>query len=281
MDLYLQHNTRTFDTPALSTSILHKDHDTPNMNPEFNYRSVIGKLNFLEKSTHIDLSHSIHQCACFTEAPKVSHAKAVKCIGKYLLSTCDQGLIMHPDHTHGFECWVDLDFASNWKHQDAPSDPMMAKSRAGWVISYAGCPISWASKLQTITALSTTKAEYVALSMSLCDVIPLMGLLKEVQTVSVQVSHTPPRVLCKVFKDNSGALGMAHLILKPNTLTSISIISESVFRDARSHYMGSHNETACRHAHKTIACRPLSVALHLDHWVVTGLDWPVSTKREC
>ena len=70
---------------------------------------------------------------------------------------------------------------------------MMAKSRAGWVISYAGCPISWASKLQTITALSTTKAEYVALSMRLRDVIPLKVLLKEVQTFSVQVSDTPPQ----------------------------------------------------------------------------------------
>ena len=37
-------------------------------------------------------------------------------------------------------------------------------SRTGFVISYAGCPIYWASKLQTEIALSTTEAEYMALS---------------------------------------------------------------------------------------------------------------------
>ena len=61
-DLHMQHNTKSHDTPALSTTILHKDHDTPEMKPEFNYRSVIGKLNFLEKSTHINLSYSMYQC---------------------------------------------------------------------------------------------------------------------------------------------------------------------------------------------------------------------------
>ena len=112
VDLHLQHNTRTCNTPTLSTSILHEDHDAPDMKPEFNDQSIIGKLNFLEKSTCINLSYSIHQCVCFAEAPKVSHAKAVRCIGKYLLSTCDKGLIMHLNHACGFKCWVDSDLTS-------------------------------------------------------------------------------------------------------------------------------------------------------------------------
>ena len=61
---------------------------------------------------------------------------------QYLTGTWDQGLIMHPDHTRGFECWVDSDFAGNWTHQDAPSDPMTVKYCARWVISYMGCLIS-------------------------------------------------------------------------------------------------------------------------------------------
>ena len=39
--------------------------------------------------------------------------------------------------------------------------------------SYAGCPISWASKMQTQTALSTTEGEYIALSMALREQIPI------------------------------------------------------------------------------------------------------------
>jgi hypothetical protein len=48
-----------------------------------------------------------------------------------------------------------------------------------YIIWYAGCPLVWASKMQTIIALSTTEAEYVALSAALCDVTFVMQLLKE------------------------------------------------------------------------------------------------------
>jgi hypothetical protein len=49
------------------------------------YCSVIGKLNFLEKSTRGDLTYSVHQCARFMSQPMKSHGEAVKCIGQYLL----------------------------------------------------------------------------------------------------------------------------------------------------------------------------------------------------
>ena len=42
---------------------------------------------------------------------------------------------------------------------------------------YAGCPLTWSSKIQTEIALSTTEAEYIALSQSLREVIPMMNLL--------------------------------------------------------------------------------------------------------
>ena len=145
------------------------------MTPEFHYRSVIGKLNFLEKSTRPDISVSVHQCARFSERPMRSHAEAVKRMGHYLLATKDKGLLIHPNEQKFFECWVDSDFSGNWRQGDAHTDPMTAKSRSGWIVHFAGAPITWASKIQTITALSTTEAEYIALSPSLREVIPLMG----------------------------------------------------------------------------------------------------------
>ncbi len=75
----------------------------------------------------------------------------------------------------------------------------------------AGCPIIWASKLQTQTALSTTEAEYIAMSMSLHDVIPIMELIKEIEEHNIPVICTKPYVYCKVFEDNSGALELARL----------------------------------------------------------------------
>ncbi len=69
-----------------------------------------------------------------------------------------------PDPTKGFKCYCDSDFSGLWNKEFAPVDPSTAKSRSGWVILYAGCPVSWASKLQSQVALSTTKAEYIAMS---------------------------------------------------------------------------------------------------------------------
>jgi hypothetical protein len=90
-------------------------------------------------------------------------------------------------------------------------DPSTAKSRSGWIVFYARCPIIWASKLQSQVAMSTTEAEYIAMSQSLRDVLPIMFLVNEIKTRSFTVISTIPNVFCKVFKDNSGALELARL----------------------------------------------------------------------
>ena len=48
-NLYLQENTNEKSTPALSSQSMHPDVDGEDMGEDFHYRSVIGKLNFLEK----------------------------------------------------------------------------------------------------------------------------------------------------------------------------------------------------------------------------------------
>ena len=111
------------------------------MGNEFHYRSDIGQLNVLEKSSRIDITFSVHQCAHFSENPKKSHASAVKNIGHYLKGTTDKGLILKPDTMSSFECCVDSDFAGNWRAQDDPFDSVTSKSRTGWVIEFAAFPI--------------------------------------------------------------------------------------------------------------------------------------------
>jgi len=147
------------------TSVPLTDHrDSPDHNPkDFEYRQVIGKLLYLEKSTRPDISCAVHQCARHCANPKIQHTAAVKRIGRYLLGTKDKGLIMKPNQ-EGMECWVDASHASEWNNKAASSDPNTARSRMGYIITYAGCPMHWSSKMQTEIALSTTEAEYIALS---------------------------------------------------------------------------------------------------------------------
>jgi hypothetical protein len=197
------------DTPATFENNLHKDAGGKPFDYPWDYRSVIGKLNFLEKSTIGDLAYSVHQCARFMSSPMKSHGEAVKRIGQYLLGTRGKGFIMKPDHTKSFECWVDADYCGNWNPL-VTDDPNTAKSRSGYVITYHGVPLVWASRLQTVFALSTAEAEYISLSMALRDVIPMMDLLAEMSDKGFQV-QSKPTVHCKLFEDNSGALEQARV----------------------------------------------------------------------
>ena len=69
-DLSFQNNTKGKGIPALMTRLLEEDEDGPPMNPDFPYQRVIGKLNFLEKSTRPDIAFAVHQCARFSQSPK-------------------------------------------------------------------------------------------------------------------------------------------------------------------------------------------------------------------
>jgi len=51
-------------------------------------------------------------------------------------------------------------------------------SRTGYIKKYAGCPLTWASKMQTEAALSLTGAEFIALSEGMQTIIPMMSLIE-------------------------------------------------------------------------------------------------------
>jgi hypothetical protein len=67
--LGIKDNTNPKTAPALSTKILQQHLDSPAFNESWHYRSVIGKLNFLEKSTRPDIAYAVHQCALFASNP--------------------------------------------------------------------------------------------------------------------------------------------------------------------------------------------------------------------
>ena len=210
-------NTLTKDLPCMVTKPIGPDPEGEPFNEEWDYRSVIGKLNFLEKSTRGEIAYAVHQCARFASAPKASHGKAIKHIGRYLLKTRDKGLLLKPDPEESFECFVDADFSGNWDKRIADKDPNTAKSRSGFVIKYAGVPLYWASKMQTQFALSTAESEYIALSTATRDVKATMYLLEEINEKVVPVIMTPV-VSCRCFEDNSAALEMARIRkLRPRT----------------------------------------------------------------
>jgi hypothetical protein len=171
-------------TGASSKSLLRNPTAEP-FNWHFDYRRVIGKFNYLEKCTRIDVTCATHQRARFVSKPKDVHGKAVKWIGRYLVGTKDKGIIIKPDQRKGFEVYRGSSFVGDWDPETAEWDSETAKSRMGYIFMFAGCPILWTSRVQSKVALSTTESEYNAISHATREVLLLIKLVEELQDKGV------------------------------------------------------------------------------------------------
>jgi hypothetical protein len=104
----------------------------------------------------------------------------VKHICRYLKGTATRGLEFTLDGEMAIDCYVDSDFAGLWQ-QEEEQDPVSTRSRTGYFLTFGGCPLLWGSRLQTETALSTMEAEYIALSQSMRELIPIREVVLEMQ----------------------------------------------------------------------------------------------------
>ena len=95
----------------VSKPSLHKDESGPPQKHEWHYRSLIGMLHYLEKTSRPETAYAVHQCARFCKKPKLLHERAVHKIVRYLTTTRDKGLIFNPDKSKGIIFHVDADFA--------------------------------------------------------------------------------------------------------------------------------------------------------------------------
>ena len=86
-DLHLQEDSHIKDIPMASSKLLSRHKESEDFDHHFNYRRVVGKLNFLEQSTRGDISYATHMLARFSSCPKVEHGAAVKWLGRCLLGT--------------------------------------------------------------------------------------------------------------------------------------------------------------------------------------------------
>jgi hypothetical protein len=146
--------------------------------------------------------------------------------GLYLKGTQKNGSILNPKDIDNlpFDCYVDAGFAGLWEHEDN-QDPTSVKSRAGFIIFVANCPVFWQSKLQYDVATSTIESEYSAMSMAMRDVFPLKNLLKEIMGKMEIDGNTMARFRTTLWEGNLGALKLRRL--EPGRMTPRSSIMES------------------------------------------------------
>ena len=223
-------NSKT--TPAESKT-LGKDKDGSPFNESWSYPSVVGMLLYLSGNSRPDIAFAVNQAARFTHDPKASHAEAIKRIVRHLQGTKDRGLSFKPSTDWKVDCRVDADFCGLWGSED-PDDPVVAKSRTGFVIMLAGCPLLWKSSLQMETSVSTMMAEYVALSSAMRELLPLKTLVKTIAKVVTGDENVQVTTKSDVFEDNNGALTVATLP---------KITPQSKFFAVKLHFFREHVKT--------------------------------------
>ena len=120
---------------------------------------------------------------------------------------------MNPDPEKGIKCYIDSDFTGG-QNQEEGKETGLVLSRTGYAITYANFPIKQVSRIQTEIALSKTKAEYIALSQAMRNVLPFVSIMKEIECV-LKLQEYTPAVLCSikknivtVYKNNQGAIAL-------------------------------------------------------------------------
>nr|GFC03743.1 uncharacterized mitochondrial protein AtMg00810-like [Tanacetum cinerariifolium] len=118
------------------------------------YRSMIAALMYLT-SSRPDIVHATCLCARYQAKPTKKYLKEVKRIFRYLRGTVNMGLWYTKDS--GFE-------QTGFSDADYGGCKDTFKSTSGGAQFLGEKLVSWSSKKQDYTALSTMKAEYVSLS---------------------------------------------------------------------------------------------------------------------
>ena len=154
--------SRAVATPATASIKLHKGmcpggvltqtNAAKNAGFQRRYRSAVGKLVYLVNGTRPDIATAVSEVCRFMANPGEEHWTAVKRIMRYLRNPC-KGIQYDGKKGMQLRAHCDADFAG---------EPDKRRSRTGYVISMAGGPISWKSRLQRMTAKSTAEAEYMA-----------------------------------------------------------------------------------------------------------------------
>ncbi|GJY22778.1 putative reverse transcriptase, RNA-dependent DNA polymerase [Tanacetum coccineum] len=144
-------DVKSASTPTDLEKPLVKDADDDDVD-EHLYRSMIGSLMYLTTSRP-DIMFVVCACVRFQVSPKTSHLLAVKRIFRYLKGKPSLGLWYSKDSPLELVAYTDSDYAG------ATLD---RKSTTGGCQFLGNRLISWQCKKQTIVAISTTKAEYVA-----------------------------------------------------------------------------------------------------------------------
>lgn len=174
--------------PKLDLSKDNNDLDNIEVN-RHEYQSLIGSLMYLAVATRPDLTYTVSYLSQFNQNPNKQHWLAAKHALRYLKGTTGQGLKFQKSGKSFFG-FADSDWAS---------DSLDRRSHSGFFFVMANAAITWESRKQRTTALSSTEAEYMSLTEATKEAIYLRGILRELCVTNLRANRTV------IYCDNQGA----------------------------------------------------------------------------
>lgn len=157
------------------------------------YRSLVGGLQYFAHSLRPDVAYAANCLAQVSHRPRKRHWDAALYTLRYLKGTAQLSLHYRAECGSQLLCYADSNYAGCHGTR---------KSTSGSMCLLAGGPVSWKSKKQSVVTLSTTEAEYRALTSTTTECLWLRGLLGEFGENTTQ----PTPVYC----DNEGAVKLSR-----------------------------------------------------------------------
>lgn len=119
------------------------------------YQNAVGSIMYSMVGTRPDLAYVVGEISRFMSRPITDHWQAVKWVLRYIKGSTDTCLNFKRKGDFVVTGYCDSDYGGDMDN---------VKSTTGMVFTAGGNPVSWRSSLQKVVALSTTEAEYIALS---------------------------------------------------------------------------------------------------------------------
>lgn len=187
------------DNPADPSLTTHRDTSEPLDHQQHAvYRSIIGGLSYTASMTRIDIAYATAYLSRYLSAPTQQHLRAARRILRYLSTTSHYCMVFKPQNSTSSSTIYTIDAYADASHGNDLND---RKSTTGIIIKVSGNTICWQSKKQKCVAISSTEAEYYALSTALREAIWIKFWIEQVFGISQTI---------KLYCDNQSALEIAH-----------------------------------------------------------------------
>jgi histone deacetylase 1/2 len=161
------------------------------------YRSGVGMLLYLVKHSRPDISNAVRELTKCMDGASPAAFKELKRVIKFVLDTKTYGLKLEPKFDDKTVIWDMLIYTDS----DWAGDKDNRISVSGFIIFLLGAPIMWRSKGQRSVSLSSSEAEFYALSEASKEIKFIVQIL-----ISMGIPVTIP-IIIRV--DNVGAIFMA------------------------------------------------------------------------